>query len=224
MYLFVYAGLVTAARNESELAGVITHEISHFTARHAARMASRGTKHSIIRLATFISRSLYAWETGYGPEGNITFFDWMATKEGCASRTSFFATHPAFGDRTIAALKEYKALASLDTQRKYITDTQQFEEIKERLYKPKEPIQEEETNRPSLLKGVVTEEDCAAILAGKSQPPPENQRIGGGMESRPSRMRSTFMSRCRGRRGLILTLTVPSDKFFEQQAQKSVMM
>ncbi len=221
-FLFVYAGLIMAARNESELAGVMAHEISHVTARHSARMMSRGTKYSIIQLASMIALSLfapglfqagsylayqlhglllqsimnglgliftinamgvsrdsemeadqlgmqYAWKAGYDPEGIITLFDWMATKEGYASRTSFFATHPAFGDRTIGALKEYTVLKSIDPNRKYISDTEQFQAIKERLkkelFKTKQQIQEEEKNRPSLLQGEVTSEGCASILS-----------------------------------------------------------
>lgn len=40
-YVFVYTGLLREAENEAELAGVIAHEISHVTARHATRMISR---------------------------------------------------------------------------------------------------------------------------------------------------------------------------------------
>lgn len=221
-YVFVYAGLILAAQNESELAGVIGHEIAHVTARHASRMMSRGTKFSILQMAAVIGMSLaapglfqagsylayqlkglllqsimngmgliftvnmlgvsrdseleadqlgmqYAWKADYDPRGIITFFDWMASKSGHASRTSFFATHPAFGDRTLNALKEYTVLNSLDPSKKYLADTQPFEGIKERLrkdlHKTKAQIQEEKASRPSLVRGEVTPEGCASLLS-----------------------------------------------------------
>ncbi|MFP5248873.1 MAG: M48 family metalloprotease, partial [Acidobacteriota bacterium] len=42
-YLFIERGLLDAADDESELAGVIAHEIAHDTARHAAKLMKRAT-------------------------------------------------------------------------------------------------------------------------------------------------------------------------------------
>jgi predicted Zn-dependent protease len=41
-YFYVNKGLILMADNEAELAGVMAHEISHVTARHAARMLTKG--------------------------------------------------------------------------------------------------------------------------------------------------------------------------------------
>jgi predicted Zn-dependent protease len=41
-YFYVNKGLILAADNESELAGVMSHEISHVTARHATERMSKG--------------------------------------------------------------------------------------------------------------------------------------------------------------------------------------
>jgi predicted Zn-dependent protease len=41
-YLFVNTGLILKASNESELAGVLAHEIAHVAARHGTRQATRG--------------------------------------------------------------------------------------------------------------------------------------------------------------------------------------
>jgi predicted Zn-dependent protease len=41
-YFFVNSGLIMAADNESEMAGVMAHEIAHVAACHAARGATRG--------------------------------------------------------------------------------------------------------------------------------------------------------------------------------------
>ena len=48
-FLFVNSGLILRAQEEAELAGVMAHEISHVTARHATKNATKG---DIIQLAT----------------------------------------------------------------------------------------------------------------------------------------------------------------------------
>ncbi|MBI1745539.1 MAG: M48 family metalloprotease [Acidobacteria bacterium] len=54
-YFYVNKGLVMAADNEAELAGVMAHEISHVTARHAARMM---TKAQLTQLGLFAAMIL----------------------------------------------------------------------------------------------------------------------------------------------------------------------
>lgn len=49
--LFVHTGMVEAVNSESELAGVIAHEIGHVVQRHIARRAERMQKLSLITLA-----------------------------------------------------------------------------------------------------------------------------------------------------------------------------
>lgn len=224
-FIFIYAGLLQAAQNPSELAGVIGHEIGHVTARHSARMASRANKFGLLQMAALIGLSLfapglfsagsylayqlkgmllqsimnglgiiftanilgvsrdseleadtlgmqYAWKAGYNPEGIITFFDWMATKSGYASRTSFFATHPAFGDRILGGLKEYTALESVE-KKPVNVDMAKFEAVKAKLaqdlHKSKEQIQKEESARPSLRShGEMTWEGCASLLGSQA--------------------------------------------------------
>ncbi|HRJ20377.1 MAG TPA: M48 family metalloprotease, partial [Bryobacteraceae bacterium] len=41
-FFFVNTGLITLAENESEIAGVMGHEIAHIAARHGTRQATRG--------------------------------------------------------------------------------------------------------------------------------------------------------------------------------------
>src|SRR5437016_11335909 len=42
-FFFVNSGLILKAESESELAGVMAHEIAHVAARHGTRQATRGT-------------------------------------------------------------------------------------------------------------------------------------------------------------------------------------
>ena len=61
-FFFVNSGLVMRAESESELAGVMAHEIAHVAARHGTRQATRG---QIINYATIPLIFVGGW-TGYG--------------------------------------------------------------------------------------------------------------------------------------------------------------
>lgn len=54
-YLFIERGLLEAADDESELAGVIAHEIAHDTARHSNKLMKRGTIASLFYQAAQIA-------------------------------------------------------------------------------------------------------------------------------------------------------------------------
>ena len=50
-YVGVHTGLISAARNESELAGVLAHEIAHVTQNHIARMVDNQKSNTFMTLA-----------------------------------------------------------------------------------------------------------------------------------------------------------------------------
>lgn len=54
-YLFIERGLLEAVDDESELAGVIAHEIAHDTARHSAKMMKRATIASLFYQAAQVA-------------------------------------------------------------------------------------------------------------------------------------------------------------------------
>jgi predicted Zn-dependent protease len=54
-YIFVTTGLLTLAENEQEVAGVLSHEISHVTQRHVSQMIERSKRMSIAMLAAIIA-------------------------------------------------------------------------------------------------------------------------------------------------------------------------
>jgi len=77
-FFFVNSGLILKADNESELAGVMAHEIAHVAARHGTRQATRG---AIINYASIPLIFMGGW-TGYAirqgaglaiPLGFLTF-------------------------------------------------------------------------------------------------------------------------------------------------------
>jgi len=61
-FFFVNSGLILKAESESELAGVMAHEIAHVAARHGTRQATRG---ELVNLATIPLIFMGGW-TGYG--------------------------------------------------------------------------------------------------------------------------------------------------------------
>ncbi len=61
-FFFVNTGLLLRAENESELAGVMAHELAHIAARHGTRQATKG---QIVNLATIPLIFMGGW-TGYG--------------------------------------------------------------------------------------------------------------------------------------------------------------
>ncbi|WP_158611761.1 M48 family metalloprotease [Guyparkeria sp. SCN-R1] len=54
-YIAVFSGLMLTAENESELAGVVAHEIAHATQRHIAQMVAAQTGNSMTAVAGFIA-------------------------------------------------------------------------------------------------------------------------------------------------------------------------
>lgn len=61
-FFFVNTGLIKLAENESEVAGVMGHELAHIAARHGTRQATRS---GIVNLATIPLIFMGGW-TGYG--------------------------------------------------------------------------------------------------------------------------------------------------------------
>ena len=59
-YIAVHTGLIVAAQNESELAGVIAHEIGHVSQRHIARMIDAQKGNAAITLGSFLLALLAA--------------------------------------------------------------------------------------------------------------------------------------------------------------------
>ncbi|TFW08746.1 M48 family peptidase [Oxalobacteraceae bacterium OM1] len=59
-YIGVHTALLLAAQNESELAGVLSHEIGHVAQRHIARMLGKQKQDSLIPLASMLLAALAA--------------------------------------------------------------------------------------------------------------------------------------------------------------------
>ena len=62
--IFVNRGMLDAARNDGEVAGVIAHELSHVVLRHATAQATKGQKFQLGALAGQILGSVVGGRTG----------------------------------------------------------------------------------------------------------------------------------------------------------------
>ena len=58
-FLFVNLGLINKAENESELAGVLAHEIAHAAARHGAKLSKRATIANIFMQAAQVAAVIF---------------------------------------------------------------------------------------------------------------------------------------------------------------------
>jgi predicted Zn-dependent protease len=65
-YIGVHSGLIEATNNESELAGVMAHEISHVTQRHISRAIYANQRASILTMAAMLGAILLGAATGEG--------------------------------------------------------------------------------------------------------------------------------------------------------------
>jgi predicted Zn-dependent protease len=67
-FIGVNAGLILKTENESELAGVMAHEVAHVTQRHVVRRAQADQKSSMVSTAALIAGLLIAATTGASPD------------------------------------------------------------------------------------------------------------------------------------------------------------
>ena len=166
-YFYVNKGLLLEADNESELAGVMAHEIAHVAARHATE---RMTKAQLLQFGALpllfiggywtqmamqnglgmglslavlgITRgseaeadqlgAQYLWNSGYDPNGFISFFEKLQAKEKNkpGKFAGFWRTHPSIDNRIEAVQHEISYLPPKD---EYVVTTSEFDQVKARL-------------------------------------------------------------------------------------------
>ena len=79
-HIFLTTGLLVLTENEQEVAGVLSHEISHVMARHVAQMIERGKRLNIATMAALIAGVLL----GGGKASEAVATTAMATAEALA--------------------------------------------------------------------------------------------------------------------------------------------
>ncbi len=63
-YIGIHSGLLLATENESELAGVVAHEVAHVTQRHISRAVYASQRQSILSMAAMLGAILVGAATG----------------------------------------------------------------------------------------------------------------------------------------------------------------
>ncbi|MEY4375800.1 MAG: hypothetical protein RJB26_350 [Pseudomonadota bacterium] len=97
-FIGVNAGLVTATANESELAGVLAHEISHVTQRHLARSLAAQTKNATLTTLGMLAAVLIgvaAGGSGDAVQGAVAVSQGVAAQQ----RLNYSRANEAEADR-----------------------------------------------------------------------------------------------------------------------------
>jgi predicted Zn-dependent protease len=81
-YIGVHSGLILATKSESELAGVLAHEISHVTQRHISRAVFANQRSSILTMAAMLGAILLG---AVGGNGDV-ITGAIATAQGVAAQ------------------------------------------------------------------------------------------------------------------------------------------
>jgi len=165
-FFYVNSGLILAADDEAELAGVMAHEIAHVCARHATRNLTRSqiTQYASLPLiflggpVGFALREIsgfalplsflkfsrdaereadllgiqYQYSAGYDPTAFVDFFEKLESKEKESHNfvARAFMTHPMTDERVRRAESMLELLPDRDA---YITDSSEFDQIRDRL-------------------------------------------------------------------------------------------
>lgn len=93
-FVFVHTGLIQNLEHESELAGVLSHEIAHVTQRHIAKRMERG---QIISLATLAAAIAGLAASGGGKAGGAAMV--AAGAAGSAAMLNYSRTDESDADR-----------------------------------------------------------------------------------------------------------------------------
>ena len=83
-FIGIHSGLLLETRNESELAGVYAHEISHVTQRHIARSIENRSRSSIVSTAATLAAILLAAVAGMPSDATMGA---IATAQGLAAQS-----------------------------------------------------------------------------------------------------------------------------------------
>jgi predicted Zn-dependent protease len=94
----VNAGLLLATDNESELAGVLAHEVSHVTQRHIARSLAAQKRTSLVTMAASLAAILIGSATDSSSDATMGVAT-AAQAAGVQSQINFTRTHEMEADR-----------------------------------------------------------------------------------------------------------------------------
>ena len=143
--IYVYTGLIKFLDQESELAGVLAHEIAHAENRHSVKQMAKqvgtsflislvldgdysqllnmGAKMLFLKFSRRDEKEAdeyavqYLNDTEYDPRGVAGFFQKMIKEEKDVRIPAFLSTHPASQDRIENILQKWKELGSKEGEK-----------------------------------------------------------------------------------------------------------
>ncbi len=196
-FLYIHRGIIEAADNEAELAGVIGHEIAHVALRHGTNQASKaylaqaplailgqflgtdsvgailaqiGTSFALNSVLLKYSRDAerqadlmgaqILFDLNYDPHYQAQFFEKLETG---GRGTDFFSSHPNPDNRIENINEEIRKLGT-NPRGKYVSDSDEFHQIKQYVKSMPPPPEAGSTSGPS------------SEPAGKPSPPSDGLR------------------------------------------------
>jgi predicted Zn-dependent protease len=97
-FIGINAGLIMASENESELAGVLAHEVSHVTQRHIARSLYENQRMSLLSTAAMLAAVLLGAAADLGGDATTGLVT-AAQAAGAQQQINFTRVHEAEADR-----------------------------------------------------------------------------------------------------------------------------
>ncbi len=156
-HVYINTGLIANARNASELAGVMAHEITHGVSRHGTEQLSKQYGVSALlglagqdpNLLTEIAAGLifakysrgaeresdtygirFMTAAGYDPHGMVGLFETLQAESGGGNRNlAFLSSHPLTADRIQAARQQ---IAGMTLPSGLVTNDSEFNRVKAR--------------------------------------------------------------------------------------------
>ena len=134
-YIYIYTGLLRKIRNETELAGVLAHEMAHIQQRDGLnQLWLQLTTLQLVELAPSLQEPLIFWgghlrsianshedeftadalafrwlgQVGYNPAGMLTLLNRLSNDGADSSAPALISTHPA-AQRRLARLRQLRA-------------------------------------------------------------------------------------------------------------------
>lgn len=158
-FIFVDSGVILVADSEAELAAVISHEIAHVAACHAAQEMAREEQSKLASMPLIFKLALrritlntsylkptrifeseadllgaeYLYKAGYDPQALASFLEKVKATERpeSGSRAKNFESQPRMTARIERTQQDINTL--LPPAAEYKVDTSEFQEIKKRL-------------------------------------------------------------------------------------------
>src|ERR1035438_10370772 len=171
-FFYVNSGLILAADEEAEMAGVMAHEIAHVAACHYGREMTRA---NLLQMASipFIFMGGAIGYAGYDPSAFVSFFEKIQAMEkkkpGTLSKA--FDTHPQTPDRIEKSQDEIRKI--LPAKQQYVVTTSEFDEVKARLAaieNKHKVIDEKDSNKPSLRRTANTTDKSGDTKSDDDRP------------------------------------------------------